>query len=50
MGLNCVHEAIHSLYIMHVYNEAVATTFFGDELFGADITIPVEERVDNAVK
>jgi hypothetical protein len=48
--VNCVYEAAHSLYIKHVYNGAVARTFLGDALFGADITIPVEERVDNAVK
>ena len=50
MGLNCVHEAAHSLYIKHVYNGAVAETFLGDALFGADKTIPVEERFDGAVK
>ena len=50
MGMNGVHEAAHSLYIKHVYNGAVAETFLGDALFAADRTIPVEERVDNAVK
>ena len=50
MGLSCVHEATHSLYVKHVYNGAVAETFLGDALFGADRTIPVEERVDTAVK
>jgi hypothetical protein len=51
MGINCVHEAAHSLYIKHVYNGVVAETFLGDALFGAaDRTIPVEERVDGAVK
>jgi hypothetical protein len=50
MGLNCVHEAAHSLYVKHVYNGAVAETFLGDALFGADRTIPREERVDSAVK
>jgi hypothetical protein len=49
-GLNCVHEVAHSLYVKHVYNGAVAETFLGDALFGADRTIPVEERVDSAVK
>ena len=34
----------------HVYNGAVAETFLRDALFGADRTIPVEERVDSAVK
>ena len=29
MGLNCVHEAAHSVYIKHVYNGTVAETFFG---------------------
>ena len=50
MGLNCVREARDSLDIKHVYNGAMAKTFLGDALFGADRTIPVEERVDNAVK
>jgi len=50
MGLNCVHEAAHSLYVKHVYNGTVAETFLGDALFGADRTILVEERVDNVVK
>jgi hypothetical protein len=50
MGLNCVHEAAHFLYVKHVYNWTVAETFLGDALFGADRTIPVEERVDSAVK
>ena len=50
IGLNCVNEAAHSLYIKHVYNGAAAETFLRDALLGVDITIPVEERVDNAVK
>jgi hypothetical protein len=50
MGLNCVHESAHSLYAKHVYNGVVVETFWGDALFGADRTIPVEERVDSAVK
>jgi hypothetical protein len=33
-----------------VYNNTVAETFLGDELFGADMTIPIEERVDKSVK
>jgi len=45
MGLNCVPKATQSLYIKHVYNGAVADTFLGDDLFGAKITIPFEERV-----
>jgi hypothetical protein len=47
MGLNCVHEVAHSLYIKHVYNGDV---YNGDALFGAGRNILVEERVDNAVK
>jgi len=50
MGLKCIHEAAHSLYIKHVYNGTVAETFLGDALFGVDITISAKERVDNAVK
>jgi hypothetical protein len=49
MGLNRVHEAAH-VYMKHVYNGTVAETFLGYELFGADRTIPVEDRVDIAVK
>jgi hypothetical protein len=45
-----VHEAAHSVYVKHVYNGTVAETFLGDEHFGADRTIPVEDRVDNAMK
>jgi hypothetical protein len=50
MGLNYVHEASHAVYLKQVYNNTVAETFLGDELFGADRTVPVEERVDKAVK
>ena len=50
MMLYYVHEATHSVYIKHVYNGAVADTFLGDELFGADRTIPIEHKVDSAVK
>jgi shikimate 5-dehydrogenase len=50
MGLNYVHEASHSLYIKHAYNGAVVDTFLEGGLFGTNITIPVEERVENVVK
>jgi hypothetical protein len=50
MSLNYVHEAAHAVYLKHVYNNAVAETFLGDELFGADTTNHIEERVDQAVK
>jgi hypothetical protein len=50
MSLNYVHEAAHAVYLRHVYNNTVADTFLGDELFGADRTVPIEERVDKAVK
>ncbi len=50
MSLNYVHEAAHAVYLKHVYKKTVAETFLGDELFGADRTIPIEERVDKAVK
>ena len=50
MGLNCVHESAHFVYLKHVYNGTVAETFLGDNLFGADRTIPIEDRVDNVVK
>ncbi len=35
---------------MFTMGHCVAETFLGDELFGADRTIPVEDRVDSAVK
>jgi len=50
MGLNCVHEATHSLYIKRVYNGTIAGTFLGDDLFGANRTISIEVRVDNVAK
>jgi hypothetical protein len=50
MGLNCVHELAHSVYLKHVYNGTVAETFWGDDLFGADRTIPIEDRVESGVK
>ncbi len=41
-----MHELAHSVYHKHVYNGTVTETFFGDNLFGAARTIPIEERVD----
>ena len=48
--LNHVHEASHALYIRHIYSQQVADAFVGDDLFGADRSQPVEDRVDSAVK
>ena len=50
MGLNYAHEAAHSVDMKHVYNGTLADFFLGDELFGADRTSSIEERLDNAVK
>jgi hypothetical protein len=50
MGLNCVHEVAHSLYIKHVHNGAVANTFLGANFLGAGNAILVEERVPSATK
>jgi len=50
MGLNCVHESAHSVCLKHVYNGTVAETFLADDLSGADRTIPIEEKLDRAVK
>ena len=50
MGLNCVPESAHSVYLKHAYNGRVAETFLGDDLFGADRTIPNEHRVDSEVQ
>ena len=48
--LNYVHEAADSVYIKNVYNAKVTEHFLGNEHFGADMTIPIEDRVDNAIK
>ena len=37
------------LFFFSVFS-TVAEIFFEDELLGADMTIPIEERVDKAVK
>ena len=50
MGLNYIREAAFLVYLRHVYNNIVEETFFWDELIGEDITIPIEDRFDNAVK
>ena len=50
MSLNYVHEAAHVVYLTHVYNNTVAETFLGDELFGANRAFPIEESVDKAIK
>ena len=47
MGLNCVHESAHSVYLKHIYNGTVAEIVLGDNLFGADRTIPIEDMVDS---
>jgi hypothetical protein len=41
--LNNIHEVAHSLYVKYVYNGVVADSFLGDDLFGVDTTIPLEE-------
>jgi len=50
MGLNYIHEFSHADYLKHVYNATVAAFILGDELFGADMTIPIEDRTDTAIK
>ncbi len=50
MAKNYIHEGAHAVYLRHVYNNTVAEIFLGDELFGTDGTVPIEERVDKAVK
>ena len=50
MGLNYIHESAHAFYVKHVYHATVAERFLGNELVGADRTIPIEDRVDAAVK
>ena len=50
MALNRLHESAHELYLRHIYSPSVADTFIGDDLFGADRTLPIPDRVDSAVK
>ena len=50
IGLNCVHESAHSVYLKHVYNGTAADFVFGENLFGADCTMFIEERIHSAVK
>jgi hypothetical protein len=50
MGWNYIHELAHEAYPKNVYNATVADTFLEDELFGADMTIPIKDRDDIAVK
>ena len=50
MGLSHIHKATHSLYLKHVYNGTVADTFWGNELFRANMTIHIKAKVDNEVK
>jgi hypothetical protein len=50
IGLNHIHESAHAIYLQHVYNQTVADAFLGDPIHGADMIVPVEERVDSAIK
>jgi hypothetical protein len=50
MGLNWVRESAHSVYLKHAYNVTVADTFLGDDLFGADRSIPIEDKVHSSFK
>ncbi len=50
MGLNYAHESTHSVYLKHVNNGTIADTFLGDNLFGADHTIPIQDTIYNTVK
>jgi len=48
--LNYIHEAAHSVYLRHIYNDSVAKKKLEDELFGPDGTVPIEDKVDSALK
>ena len=50
IGLNYIHEASHALYLTHAYNLTVAEAFLGDPIHGAERIVPVEDRVDSAIK
>ena len=45
LGLNEVHEAACALYIRHKYNQVVVKAFVGDEYFGADKYMVLQERM-----
>ena len=45
----CMNQPTRSISSMFTTGE-LQKLFFGDNLFGADRTIPIEERVDGAVK
>ncbi len=49
-GLNELHEAASALYIKHIYNPTIVENFLGDELFGADMSAPMKERMKTSVK
>jgi len=48
--LSRVHKSAHSIYLKHFYIGTVAIFFWEITFFGAERTIPIEERVDSAVK
>ena len=48
--LNDINEYSATLYLRHVYGQAVAHLFVGDELYGVDMFLPIHERVEKAKK
>jgi hypothetical protein len=50
LGLNEVHEAACALYIRRKYNQSVVDAFVGDEYFGADKSVVLQERMGTTVK
>ena len=50
LGINEVHEAACALYIRHKYNQSLVDAFVGDEYFGADRSVVLQERMGTTAK
>ena len=48
--LNDVNEYSTSMFLRHVHGQAVAALFEEDSLFGVELSVPIQERVEKARK
>jgi len=48
--LNDINEYSTTLYLMHVHGQAVADLFAEGDLYGVDMFLPINERVEKAKK
>ena len=46
--LNDINEYSTGLFMRYVHGHAVADPFAGDDLFGVDFSLPIQERVEKA--